>query len=142
VADRLTFQNGAFQGKGHWIDQKTEGDYSAACTISNGLNGSSVHVVKRVFLKPDGATLYEENTTQTFEPAARNAFTITIASDKGSLQGRGYCFDKQYHYELDISANTHAEFTIVIGDGRIDGLGSSTNKGNFTSWRETLFKLP
>ena len=139
---RLPFENGEFSGKGHWIDQKAEGDYTVACTVGDGPDRSKVHKLKRVFLKPDGSTLYEEESTVTFQPAGKNGFKVTIATAKGSAHGSGYCFENQCHYDLDVSPEVHIEFTFTVGAGRMDGLASSTNKGNFTSWMETVRTKP
>ena len=138
MSDPLPFRNGVFLGKGHWIDQKADGDDTAQYTIDDGASSSKVHTVHRVFLKPDGSPLYEENSTVTFTPTTRNKFTITITTAKGSVSGSGYCFGDQCHYEVDISPENHMEFTFTVGEREIHGLASSTNKGNFTSWRETL----
>ena len=134
----LPFQNGAFQGKGHWIDTKAEGDYVVDCAIADGPDGSMVHKLKRTFLKPDGSALYEELSTVSLWEAAKNGFRITITTEKGSAHGSGYCFDRQCHYEMDVSPGVHLELTYTVSAGRIDTIASSTNKGNFTSWTESL----
>jgi hypothetical protein len=138
MAGAMPFQNGTFKGRGHWINQQTEGDYTASYTIDDGADGSSVHAVTRVFLNSDGSTLYVEETTVSFAPADRNGIRVVITGPKGSVTGGGYCLGNQCHYEADIAPGSRLEFTFTVYDGEIDGLASSTNKGNFTSWRETL----
>ncbi|HSM80012.1 MAG TPA: hypothetical protein VLT57_20395, partial [Bryobacteraceae bacterium] len=66
------FLTGAYRGEGRWVDQKTEGRYTAQYKILDGQDGAKVHEVERVFLKPDGAVAYEERSTVTFEPKERN----------------------------------------------------------------------
>lgn len=134
----LPFQNGEFTGNGHWIDTNAEGEYTVACAISDGPEGAKIHKLKRVFLKSDGSASYEEESTVTFQPSGKNGFTITITTAKGSSYGSGYCFERQCHYDLDVSPGVHIEFTYTIDSGRIVSLASSTNKGNFTSWTESL----
>ena len=137
----LAFPTGRFQGTGHWIDQTNEGDYRAAYAIAALPEGAAEHTVDRVFLKADGSTLYEEHTTLTFTPAGRNGFRVTIRSARGEVDGSGYCFDHQCHYDADIGADNHLEWTFSIGPQTIQGLASATNKGNFTSWKETLTRV-
>ena len=134
----LPFPIGRFKGAGHWINQTAEGDYTVSYVISAAPEGGSVHTVHRVFLKPDGSTLYEENSTLTFTPSGRNGFRLIMRSAQGEVQGSGYCFDHLCHYDVNIAADNHLECTFSAGRGLIEGLASSTNKGNFTSWKETL----
>lgn len=142
MAIGFPFENGRYEGKGHWMDQTAEGDYTVTCTVGEGAESSKLHTTKRTFLKPDGGTLYEEDTTVTFTPGERNGFKIAIAFPQGTVRGKGYCIGDQCHYEIEISPSSHLEFTFTSADGKMGGIGSSTNKGNFTSWRETLTKLP
>jgi hypothetical protein len=135
------FVNGAYQGHGRWVDQKSEGDYTVEYLIAGGGKRPRVHTVKRVFRQPGGAVAYEENTTLTLEPAARNRMQVTITGEQGSVSGHGYWFEKQAHYELDVSTDNRLEFTFTVAAIRIDGMGSATNKGNFTSWRESLTRV-
>jgi len=137
----LPFRDGVFEGRGHWINQQTEGDYAVRYTIGDSDGGARLHSVRREFLKPDGSTLYVEETTVAFTPADRNSVRVVITGPKGSVEGTGYCFGDQCHYEADIAPQSRLEFTFTVGEGRIDGLASSTNKGNFTSWRETLLAV-
>jgi hypothetical protein len=135
----LPFSTGIFEGRGHWINQQAEGDYTARYEISEGADGSIVHAVRREFLTPDGSTLYAEETTVSFTPGPRNGMTVVITGPKGSVTGSGYCFGNQCHYDADVSPGTRLEFTFTVAGGQIDGLASSANKENFTSWRETLY---
>ena len=134
----LPFANGVFEGTGHWINQRAEGDYLARYEISDGADGSKHHAVRRTFLNPDGSTLYIEETTVTFAPTDHNRIAVVISGPKGSVTGAGYCFGNQCHYEADVAPGTRLEFTFSVYRGEIDGLASSANTENFTSWRETL----
>ena len=137
----LPFSPGVFEGSGHWINKNTEGDYGVRYEVSEGPDGAIVHTVRREFFKPDGASLFVEETTVTFTPADRNGMKVVISGPKGSVGGAGYVFGSQCHYEADVAPGTRLEFTFTVGDGQIDGLASSTNKDNFTSWRETLYRV-
>ena len=134
----LPFPNGSFRGRGRWIDQKTAGNYTAQYAIADGPDESKVHTVHRVFFKPDGSKAYDEFSTVTFKPDAKTRIAVTIDSERGSVQGPGYSIDNHCHYELEISPGENLEFTFTVGEGQLTGLGSSTNKGNFTFWHETL----
>jgi hypothetical protein len=138
----LPFANGVFEGTGHWINQQAEGDYLARYEISEAGDGSKRHAVRRTFLDADGSTLYVEDTTVTFTPAARNRLAVVISGPKGSVTGSGYCLGNQVHYEADVAPGTRLEFTFSVYRGEIDGLASSINRDNFTSWRETLAEKP
>jgi hypothetical protein len=135
------FQVGTYRGEGRWVDQKAEGRYTAQYSIADGPSGSKIHTVLRNFLKPDGSVLYEENSTVTFAPTDGNRVAVSIASVPGTVSGPGYCFDHQCHYELDVTPDNHLEFTFHAGKDALEGLGSATNKGNFTSWRESLHRV-
>ena len=137
----LTFPEGRFDGTGHWINQTAEGDYLVTYVITSLSGGESEHTVHRVFLNPDGSTLYEERSTVTFSPALRNGLRVTIRSAQGEVPGSGYWFDEQFHYEADVGPDNHFEWTFTVGTTRIEGLASATNKGNFTSWKETLDRV-
>ena len=137
----LPFSTGKFEGTGHWINQTTEGDYTVACVMEATADGGSEHTVHRVFLKPDGATLYEEDSRLTFIPAERNGFRVVIRSAQGEVHGSGYYFDDQCHYEADIAHDNRLEWTFTVRAEGIEGLASSTNRGNFTSWKEVLRRV-
>lgn len=141
----LPFQSGVFRGTGRWIDQRAESGYAVEYAVGEGPEGSVIHTVTRLFPVPEGTTVYgqkagvyEERSTVTFVPGERNAFRIRIEGARGVVQGLGYCFGDQCHYEAEAAEGVHLEFTFTVGEGRIGGLGSSTNRGNFTSWQETL----
>jgi len=135
------FANGTYHGEGRWIDQKTEGRYTAQYNILDGQDGSKVHEVERIFLKPDGAVAYEERTTVTFKPKARSGILVTIRSPKGVVAGPGYALDCECHYDIDVTPDNHLEFTFHTEGANITGLGSATNKGNRTCWKESLKRL-
>jgi hypothetical protein len=46
--------------------------------------------------------------------------------------------DRECHYDIDITPDNHLEFTLHADDARITCLGSATNKGNRTYWKESL----
>ena len=133
-----TFSPGVFEGTGHWINRNTEGDYGVRYEIAAGEDGSMRHAVRREFFKPDGSSLYVEETTVSFTPSSRNGMSVVITGPKGSVSGTGYWFGNQCHYEADIAPGTRLEFTFTVAGDQIDGLASSASKDNFTSWRETL----
>ncbi len=135
------FVNGTYRGRGYWVDQKTEGHYSAQYTITDGPEASKIHQVERTFLRPDGTVAYEEKSAVTFQPADRGSLRVTIATPQGSTAGAGYAFESECHYEADITADNHLEFTFHANDGRMLGIGSATNKGNATHWRESLDRV-
>jgi hypothetical protein len=56
------FPAGRFQRRGHWINANSQGDYTDAYAIRDAPESGSAHPVHRIFLKPDGSTLYEEHT--------------------------------------------------------------------------------
>jgi hypothetical protein len=134
------FENGRYEGRGQWMDPTQDGEYAVTITIADGPDSSKLHTTKRTFLKPDGGTLYEEDTTVTFTPAERNGFKIAIAFPQGTVRGKGYCLGDQCHYGIEISPTHYLESTLTAADGTLAALGSSNNKGSLTSWRETLQK--
>ncbi len=138
--DRL-FINGTYAGRGLWIDTKSEGEYKVDYVITGGGDRPRVHTVKRVFLKPGGGVLYEEHSTVTFEELAVNRLKVTIAGAEGSVSGVGYWFERLCHYELDVKEGNHLEFTFVCSAVKIEGMGSATNHGNFTSWKESVSRV-
>jgi hypothetical protein len=140
VASEFPFENGRFEGKGRWIDQSAEGEYTVTIAIADGADSTRVHTTKRTFLTLDGGTLYEEETTVTFTPGERGAFKVAIAFAAGTVRGKGYTIGDQWHFEVPISSTLNLECTFTASPGKIEGMGSSTNKGNFTAWREQLAK--
>jgi hypothetical protein len=135
------FVNGTYRGEGRWVDQKAEGRYTALYTISDGEGDVRVHRAERTFLRDDGGVLYEEHSQLTFVPGARNALQVTIASGDRSVSGTGYAFEDECHYEMDLTADNHLEFSFHASGDTLTGVGSATNKGNFCSWRERLTRV-
>ena len=135
------FANGTYRGEGRWVDQKTEGRYTAQYTITDGDDGAKVHQVERDFLGPDGAVAYEERSSVTFVSAAQSGVAVTIRTRQGAVSGLGYALERQCHYDLDIAADNHLEFTFHADGAGITGLGSATNKGNRTYWTESLRRI-
>jgi hypothetical protein len=140
VATEFPFENGRFEGRGKWIDQNAEGEYTVSTTIADGADSTRVHTTRRVFLKLDGSILYEEETTVTFTPGDRSTFKVAIQFAAGTVRGKGYTVGDQCHFEVPISPTLSLECTFTLSPGKIEGLGSSSNKGNFTAWREQLAK--
>jgi hypothetical protein len=135
----IAFPKGVFEGSGHWINRNTEGDYGVRYEVSERYDGATVHAVRREFFKPDGESLYVEETTVAFSPTTRNGVTVVITGPRGSVTGSGYWFGNQCHYEAEIAPGTRLEFTFTVAENWIDGLASSVGKDSFTSWRETLY---
>jgi hypothetical protein len=140
VATEFPFENGRFEGRGKWIDQSAEGEYTVAIAIADGADSTRVHTTRRVFLKLDGSTLYEEETTVTYTPGDRSTFKVAITFAAGTVRGKGYTMDNQCHFEVPISPTLSLDATFTFSPGKIQGLGSSSNKGNLTAWREELTK--
>jgi hypothetical protein len=141
----LPFTPGAYRGTGRWIDRNTESAYTVECTVTPGEAGSVVHTVKRLFPAPEGSTVYgqaagvyEERSKLTFVPVGKNEFQVTIDGAKGCVQASAYCFDAQCHLEAAVAPGVDLEVTWTASESRLELIGSSTNNGNFTSWRETL----
>jgi hypothetical protein len=141
----LPFKPGAYRGTGRWIDRNAESAYTVECTVTPGEAGSVVHSVKRLFPVPQGVTVYgqaagvyEERSKLTFAPLRRNEFQVTIEGAKGSVNASAYCFDGQCHLEAAVAPGVDLEVTWTSSEDRLEQIGSSTNNGNFTSWRETL----
>ncbi len=135
------FINGAYSGRGRWIDTKGSGEYTVEYLISGGGNGPRLHTVKRVFLNREGGTLYEERTVLTFEPGEHNSMRVRVGGAKGSVEGPGYWFERQCHYEVNVAPDNRLEFTFFAANVRIVGVGSATNHGNFTSWCESVTRI-
>ena len=135
------FASGTYRGEGRWIDQKTEGQYRAQYKIVDGQDGSKVHEVERLFLKPDGTVAYEERTIVTFEPSARSGILVRIRGTQGDVTGPGYAFDRECHYDIDVTLDNHLEFTFRAEGANLTGIGSATNKGNRTYWKESLARV-
>jgi hypothetical protein len=135
------FVTGAYRGEGRWIDENTEGRYTAQYKIKDGQSGSKVHEVERIFLKPDGTVAYEERTIVTFEPRERSAVFVRIHGPQADVTGLGYVLDRECHYDIDVTPDNHLEFTFHAEGASIIGLGSATNKGNRTYWKESLDRL-
>ena len=135
----IAFPKGVFEGSGHWINRNTEGDYGVRYEVSERYDGATLHAVRREFFKPDGESLYVEETTVAFSPTTSNGVTVVITGPRGSVTGAGYWFGNQCHYEAEIAPGTRLEFTFTVSDSSIDGLASTAGKDSFTSWRETLY---
>ena len=136
------FVTGTYRGEGWWVDQKAEGRYTARYTISEGEGEIWVHRTERMFLRNDGGVAYEEHSQLTFVPGTRNSLQVTIASGDRSVSGTGYAFDGECHYEMDLAADNHLEFSFHASGDTLTGVGSATNRGNFCSWRERLTRVP
>jgi hypothetical protein len=100
-----------------------------------------VHEVERIFLKPDGAVACEERTIVTFEPKAHSGILVRIHRPQGDVSGPGYALDRECHYDIDVTPDNHLEFTFRADRANLTGLGSATNRGNRTYWKESLDRL-
>lgn len=136
------FVNGTYRGEGRWVDQKAEGRYTAMYTISGGEGDERVHRTERTFLRDDGGVLYEEHSQIIFVSRAPNALQVTIATGDRSVSGSGYAFEDECHYEMELAADNHLEFSFHASGDTLTGVGSATNKGNFCSWRERVTRVP
>jgi hypothetical protein len=58
-----------------------------------------------------------------------------------SVTGPGYALDRECHYDIDVTPDNHLEFTFRAEGANRTGLGSATNKGNRTYWKESLDRL-
>jgi hypothetical protein len=89
-------------------------------------------------LKEDGSLLYREDSQVRFEPTEGPFVRVTIIYGDKENSGDGYALDDCLHYELDVSADNHLEGSYFFGRERVTLIGSATNNGNFTVWREML----
>lgn len=135
----LPFTAGLFEGWGRWVNTTAQGNFRVRYTITDALGGAVQHAVRREFLSDAGATLYVEETTVLFTPGERQRLRVVITGPRGSVEGDGYVFGNQCHYESDVAPGTRLEFTFTVIDSRhIDGLASSTSREGVTCWRERL----
>jgi hypothetical protein len=136
------FQPGKFKGIGRWVDKKGEqGEYTTAFEIVEESDNTKAQITRREFLNADGSLLYEENSIVIVKFLENHFAEVTIRNDGKELAGRGYYFNNSVHYDLDITEDNHLENTYFFSNGKIELLGSATNKGNYTVWTETLYRV-
>jgi hypothetical protein len=140
MADQVPLPLGVLKGEGYWSDQRSSGRYSAEFSITQAVDGSRVLTAHRVFSDSDGSPGgVEDSVTTTFQFTFACFFRVTIEYQEKTCKGTGYCYGDQAHYGFDIDADTRVEYTWTVDpSGQLDGMGSSTNRGNFTAWSETL----
>jgi hypothetical protein len=139
---RQLFQAGKFKGKGRWVDKKgDQGEYTTAFEIIEQADNTKAQITYREFLNADGSLSYEENSTVIVKLSENHFARVTIKHGEHELSGQGYWFDHSCHYDLDITEDNHLENTYFFSDGKIELLGSATNKGNYTVWMETLYRV-
>jgi hypothetical protein len=136
------FPTGKFKGIGRWVDKKGEqGKYTTAFEIIAQSENTKAQITHREFLNAEGGLLYEEHSVVTVKFLENHFIEVTIRHEEKELAGRGYRFNDSCHYDLDVGEDNHLENTYIFGGGKIELLGSATNKGNYTVWTETLFPV-
>jgi hypothetical protein len=136
------FPPGEFKGKGEWRDRKGDsGNYTSEFKIVDETDTTKVQITRRHFFNNDGSFLYEENSQVIFKFSVSPFTEVSIQYGEATTTGQGYWFNNLCHYDLDVAADNHIENTYVFSDGKIELLGSATNKGNLTVWTETLHSV-
>jgi hypothetical protein len=85
--------------------------------------------------------LYEENSKVTFIFSEDHFLEVSIQYGETTTTGHGYWFNHSCHYDMDVAEDNHLENTYFFSAGKIELLGSATNKGNLTVWTETLHRV-
>lgn len=131
-------KDGAYQGKGYWVDTTDKtGNYDTQFKIET-CDNNKVQTTLRHFYKDDGSLWYVENSVLTITEAKPGFITAEIKYEKLTSQGSGYKIGNACHFEIKVNKDIQLECTHLFYDERIEIIGSSTNKGNFTFWRELL----
>ncbi len=139
MADQVPLPLGILRGEGHWSDQSASGRYSVEFSITQAADGSRLLAAHRVFSQPDGAPGTVEDSVTTFHFTFACFFRVTVEYPDKTCRGAGYAYGNQAHYGFDVDADTRVEYTWSIDPaGQLEGMGSSTNRGNFTAWSESL----
>jgi hypothetical protein len=139
MAEPVPLPLGRLKGEGRWSDQKVSGRYSVEFSIERSADGSTALSAHRVFFNPDGSPGGVEDSLTTFQPTFECFFSVSIYYKESTREGNGYCYGGQGHYGFDVDPDTRVEYTWKLGpSGEMEGMGSSTNRGNFTAWSETL----
>ncbi len=134
----LPFAAGVFRGRGIWADQQgQQGTYLVECKIVAEAFGVIAHVVSRVFLKEDGAALYEEDSRVRFIPSADSCFDVVIRHEGKECRGLGHSFGNHCYYVVT-APGLRLDASYTLGEEGIQLLGASTKNGNLTVWAETL----
>ena len=136
------FPAGHFNGRGEWCDHKGDrGDYETEFWIAEESDNTIIQTTRRHFFHNDGSFWYEENSQVIFTFSPGHFVDVAIKYGEATTTGRGYCFGGLCHFDLDVAADNHVESTYRFGDGKIELLGSATNKGNLTAWTEALRRV-
>ena len=139
TARPLPFTVNEYAGDGSWQDSAGQrGRFTTEFKIVDEPNNTLVQITRRCFLKEDGGPLYEENSEVRFTRLEGNFVEVTIRAAGKEHDGRGYVWGNVCHYELEVDAGVQVENTYTFVDGRLELIGSSTNKGNITIWGEVL----
>ena len=132
------FDARSYRGLGIWFDRAGQrGNYTTEYAISDE-DGALIQTTKRRFLKEDGSLLYQEDSQIRFESTEDPFLRVTIVYGSKEHSGDGYTIGDCLHYEMDVSADNHLEGSYFFGRERVTLIGSATNNGNYTVWRETL----
>jgi hypothetical protein len=132
------FDARSYRGLGIWFDRAGgRGNYTTEYIISDEVS-ALIQTTKRRFLKEDGSLLYQEDSQIRFESTEDPFLRVTIIYGGKEYSGDGYTLDDCLHYELDVSADNHLEGSYFFGRERVTLVGSATNNGNYTVWREML----
>ena len=132
------FDARSYRGLGIWFDRAGQrGNYTTEYIISDEVS-ALIQTTKRRFLKEDGSLLYQEDSQIRFESTEDPFLRVTIIYGGKEHSGDGYTLDDCLHYELDVSADNHLEGSYFFGRERVTLIGSATNNGNYTVWREML----
>jgi hypothetical protein len=138
----LPFALGKFTGAGYWHDQSgKQGRYTTTMEF-RPLNDEAIEqLTRRLFFNPDDSLQYEENSVVRFTVTRTPFLEAAIKHDDIEFRGQGYCLENTLHYDIELAVDNYLENTYLISEGRIDYLGSSTNKGNLTVWKEVLRRI-
>lgn len=138
MSQQIPYKNGIYTGAGVWFDSKpAEGNFTSQFEVVDE-GDTKAQITKRVFFKEDGSVLYEEHSTVRFNVTRFPFFEVTISHEGKESRGQGYLFNNLFHYKMDVAEDVDIENTYIIGEDRVELIGSSTNKGNPTVWHETL----
>jgi hypothetical protein len=139
TARPVPFEVNQYAGDGSWEDRAGQrGRFTTEFKIIDETSNALVQITRRCFLKEDGSLLYEENSEVRFTRLEGHFVEVTIRAAGKEHVGQGHVWGNHCHYELEVDDGVQVENTYTFVDGRVELIGSSTNKGNFTIWGEVL----
>ncbi len=145
MTDIISLQTGKYTGTGIWYDQIKEGRFTTEFEVIESEDGARAQITKRIFFNDDGSVLYEEYSEVHLHPIERNFIEVVIRSVENGEQkerrGRGYIFNNFLHYDMTIAEDVSLEGTYLVQGDTVELFGSSTNRGNYTVWREQLQRV-